>query len=119
MTDRRAIVSAFPFGSAQPQPERRQLEHELNGALEAARTLQARLEMIGTRADDVRSVRRLRDDLADELGHLFHPILEERDNNLDTGEQLYDAIVGVPQIDESNVLVTDPPYAPDDDEGVR
>lgn len=50
--------------------EQIQREHELNGALEAARTLQARLEMLGDRHASVRWLRTLRNDLATELGRL-------------------------------------------------
>lgn len=45
----------------------RQREHELNAALDAARKLQARLEMLGDRAADVAVVRSLRDSLARDL----------------------------------------------------
>ena len=47
--------------------QRTQREHELNRALEAARTLQARLELLGDRAADVAVVRSLRDSLARDL----------------------------------------------------
>ena len=58
-------------GRAQPgyphSDERIQREHELNRALEAARSLQARLEMLGDRAGDVRVIRSLRDSLTRDL----------------------------------------------------
>lgn len=50
-----------------PAQERIQREHELAKALEAGRALQARLEMLGDRPDDVRWVRQLRDDLAQQM----------------------------------------------------
>lgn len=53
-----------------PAHERIQREHELNRALEAARSLQARLEMLGDRQANVRSVRRLRDEIAGEINLL-------------------------------------------------
>lgn len=67
MTVRQSAVTVKRSSAPDPSLERIQREHELSRALEAARTLQARLEMIGDRADDARSVRRLRDDLAHEL----------------------------------------------------
>jgi hypothetical protein len=54
----------------QAAAERRQREHELSRALEAARTLQERLELLGDRASDVAVVRSLRDSLARDLGAL-------------------------------------------------
>lgn len=47
--------------------ERRQREHELNRALEAARTLQERLEMLGDRRGDVAVIVSLRDSLARDM----------------------------------------------------
>lgn len=57
--------------AARPSPTAVQREHELSRALEAARTLQARLEMLGDRPDDVRAVRLLRDSLAVDVGGLL------------------------------------------------
>lgn len=54
--------AALPPSSAHVQRE-----HEVNRALEAARLLQARLEMLGDRAADVAAIRRLRDSLAGDL----------------------------------------------------
>ncbi len=48
--------------------ERRQREFELQRALEAARLLQGRLELLLDHPDDVRYVRELRDRLAGEIG---------------------------------------------------
>lgn len=56
--------------AVRPSPERVQREFELHRALEAARHLQARLELLGDHADDVRSVRGIRDDLAGGLALL-------------------------------------------------
>lgn len=53
-----------------PALERRQREHELGRALEAARTLQERLELGGDHPFEVRVVRELRDRLAGELASL-------------------------------------------------
>jgi hypothetical protein len=50
--------------SSNSELERVQRDHELNRALEAARTLQGRLEMLGDRAADVAIIRSLRDSLA-------------------------------------------------------
>ena len=47
-----------------PSPERVQREHEIDRALEAARRLQARLELLGDHTDDVRWVCQLRNRLA-------------------------------------------------------
>lgn len=57
-----------------PDPARVQIqrEHELNRALEVVRALQARPEMSGDRAEDVRYFRQLRNDLAREI-HELHP----------------------------------------------
>lgn len=57
--------------------ERRQREHELSEALAAARTLQARLELLGDRAADVAVVRALRDSLARDLALLAAPASPE------------------------------------------
>lgn len=54
--------------------DRRQRGHELNEALTAARTLQARLELLGDRAVDVAVVRSLRDSLARDLARLQAPV---------------------------------------------
>lgn len=54
-----------------PSALRIQREHELNAALEAARSLQARLEMLGDRDADARWVRQLRDDMAQEVHGLL------------------------------------------------
>lgn len=48
-------------------PEQVQREHELNKALEAARLLQERLEMLGDRQASVRWLRTLRNDLTTEI----------------------------------------------------
>lgn len=48
----------------------RQREHELTEALTAARSLQARLEMLGDRPDDVRAIHGLRDRLAADVAAL-------------------------------------------------
>lgn len=58
--------------AARPRPsspdfERVQREHELNGALVTARTLQARLEILGDRALDVAVIVSLRHSLARDL----------------------------------------------------
>lgn len=50
--------------------ERRQREWELAKALEGARSLQARLEMLGDRTFDVQIIRSLRDSLARQLAEL-------------------------------------------------
>jgi hypothetical protein len=70
-------------------PEQIQREHELNEALEAARSLQARLEMLGDRPEDVRSIRRLRDELVRGIAQ-------------NTDRQIVDVDV--------DVHVDDPPY---------
>lgn len=67
-----ATVSIRPeAGSARPgrlrNPHRIQREHELAKALEAARHLQAWLEMLGDRRADVEAIRLLRDSLATDL----------------------------------------------------
>lgn len=56
--------------------ERRQREHELNGALEAARLLQARLELLADRAADVAVVRSLRDSLARDMDRIDEHIVD-------------------------------------------
>lgn len=84
---------------AAPSHERIQREHELNRALEAARALQARLEMLGDWPDDVRCVRALRDRLAERLTKLGAFRKVKRDK----------AIVGVPQnLEQKIVLAEDP-----------
>jgi hypothetical protein len=50
--------------------ERRQREWEIAKALEEARALQSRLEMLGDRSFDVQIIRSLRDSLARELAGL-------------------------------------------------
>lgn len=60
--------------AARPSPdarlERSRREHKLREAIETARSLQARLEMLRDRDDDVRVVRAFRADLAGEIGRL-------------------------------------------------
>ena len=68
MTVQRRCATARP--SPDPALERVQRELELWAALEAARTLQARLELLGGHDNAVRFVRRLRDDLATHLSAL-------------------------------------------------
>lgn len=59
------------LGATRPTPdpaqERHQREHELARALEAARTLQERLELLADRPNEVRWVHQLRDRLAGAL----------------------------------------------------
>lgn len=54
--------------------ERIQREHELHRALQAARTLQERLELLGDRDYLVRIVREMRDGLAADLVELAEPM---------------------------------------------
>jgi hypothetical protein len=63
MTVRQSAAARPP----DPAAERRQREFELGKAIEAARALQARLELLGDRAADVAVVRSLRDSLARDL----------------------------------------------------
>ena len=58
---------AAPTSPQNRSPETIQREHELNRALEAARTLQERLELLGDRAGDVAVVVSLRNSLARDL----------------------------------------------------
>lgn len=68
------IDVATPIRGIVSADERRQVEHELHEALVAARSLQARLEMLGGRPDDVRWVRDLRNRLVDDvLGNALRP----------------------------------------------
>ena len=60
-------MSIRPDSPARDPRERVQREHELHNALEAARTLQARLELLGDRQASVRWLRTLRDDLAAQI----------------------------------------------------
>ena len=62
--------------SVNPSLEAVQREHELGRALEAARLLQSRLELLGDHVDDVLWVRQLRDRLVGEWPSL--PDLLER-----------------------------------------
>ena len=55
---------------ARAAQERIQRTYELNRALEAARTLEARLELLGDRRGDVEVVRSLRNSLARDLAGL-------------------------------------------------
>lgn len=57
-----------PQTTAQEDRRRIQRAWELSEALDAARRLQARLELLGDHADDVRAVHELRDRLAAALG---------------------------------------------------
>lgn len=52
---------------AQRTPEQVQREHELSMAIEAARALQNRLEMLGDRQASIGWLRNLRNDLTTEL----------------------------------------------------
>lgn len=70
MSIRPAPGAVHPGDSPDPELERIQREHELSTALEAARHLQARLELLGDRVASVRWLRTLRDDLATELARL-------------------------------------------------
>jgi hypothetical protein len=63
--------------------ERRQRDHELAEALSAARHLQARLEMLGDRAVDVRIIRSLRNSLAEDMARNAR-------QRLDEGEAVFD-----------------------------
>jgi hypothetical protein len=63
MTVRQSAAARPPNHTA----EQRQREHELVEALLAARHLQARLEMLGDRLDDVRATVELRHSLAAQL----------------------------------------------------
>lgn len=74
-----------------PAHERTQREHELSRALEAARTLRSRLELLGDHTADIRSVHDLQDRLAAEIGSL--------------GAEYY-------KLDEAIVVVERPPCQP-------
>lgn len=67
MTIRHGLCFAASSYPQNRTDERRQRGYELDRALQAARALQARLEMLGDRAGDVAAIRVLRDSLTRDL----------------------------------------------------
>lgn len=82
-----AAATSSPQDSSTVGPiERRQREWELSEAVSAARSLQARLELVGDRQRDVAVIHSLRDSLARDLAALAEPEIPY------SGDWLADAI---------------------------
>ena len=71
-------MTAVDVGLRRNELDRIQREHELTEALAAARTLQARLEMLGDRRDEVRELVLLRNELASDLARLHGDLESDR-----------------------------------------